>query len=94
MPRSAMSGGNPDHRLLGDAGVDEALGELLAKLDHGAGRRDVGDQRAQARVGLASSYSTSAKALRSPPCLRTMRSPLRQRSAARISAASSRFEVG
>ena len=39
-----------DHDLLGDPGVDEAIGKLAAKFGDAAGRRNVGDDDGEPRV--------------------------------------------
>ncbi len=52
-PAQRHAGAHADHDLLGDAGVDKAVGELFAEAGDRARRRDVGDDDRQPRIGLA-----------------------------------------
>ena len=45
------AGADADHALLGDADIDEALGIFTGEFRHAAGRRDVGDDDIDVRVG-------------------------------------------
>ena len=40
-----------DHALLGDTDIDEAIGILVAEFRHAAGRRNVGDNNVDVRIG-------------------------------------------
>ena len=54
-PQAALrhARGHADHDLLGDAGIDEAIGKFAAEFRDAAGRRNVGDDDAEPRVGLS-----------------------------------------